>query len=367
MTGFPSAQTVIDLQGMTMTPMKTAFRAALLSSAALTLAACGDEAPTQAEGPVAEETLELTITSAITRPIDGGIADIHMLSNAEQGFEGVAIAAQRAGGLIVYDIDGFELQSLPSGRYGAISASPDFQLRGAALPLVAGLDLEDGALSLYGFVRENRELVAAPYSGFAPDNRPRALCGGDSNLSRLDLFVLTEGQLIEHWRISDTGRDTLTAERLDQIPAPFEARDCAYDPEGDALFLSSPVGEIARLGPSRAVEGMASIPASGLDVGVFAGARRLIVSSQDSLLLVNPNTLNTVESLRFGPGLTIPELVSPGAVDYSAQSYGGAYPDGVIGVSDSADNLLKFIALDYLERELSEPENRFAPMPPRES
>lgn len=340
------------------------------SCIALALAACGEQESdvetaqdAAAEDPQQDEERNVTVTGA-TEAVAGGAAAVTAIPQEVNSYDGLLLAAPNEGGLALYNVDGGLVSETGGPRYGGVAAAPAFQLRGSRLPLIAALDVQTGALDFYGVGGAESQIIAAPTAPIELGVEGRGLCEGEPTPSQLDIFVLDAESGGERWRLRDTGGDTLSAEMVGDLQTPFPARYCAYNPNTDTLFVASPAGQIARIGADGAAGQERELVVSGLSFGLVAGSPRLIATTDSEVLLLDPETLETVENLEFGPGLSIPGLEGPGAVFFSDDEYGGAYPDGVIIVADSSDQTLKLIDRGYLERSLVAPDNPFAPTPP---
>ena len=349
-------------------------RSALFSmaAAAALLAACGqdaaetDTAETQ-DGEQAQSQATDLVVTASSDELESPLTAVHALPNADIVYNGVVAGAPESGGLTIFNVDGGVVAEQAGPAYGSLAASSGFQLRGSALPLIAAANLETGTVDFIGFSAEQSALLEVPVSGLDTEIEIRAVCTADSDQSRLDFFALGADGQVERWRVRDTGAEQLSAERVTGFDAPFSARRCAYDPAGGALYVSSPLSQLARIDANGEATAQRDLNVSGMGFAVLSGQGNLAAATGDSVQLLDPNSLETSQTLTFGPGLTVPALVNPGALDVSGETYGGAYPDGFLAVSDGSDRMLKFIDYGYVERSLSEPENRFAPKPPRES
>lgn len=341
------------------------------SCLALAVAGCGEPENDAAQTETmpdsgeeqAEEERQVTVTGA-TAAVAGGAAAVTAIPQEVNSYNGLLLAAPNDGGLALYNVDGALVSETAGPRYAAVAAAPAFQLRGSRLPLIAALDLQTGELDFYGVGGAESQIIEAPVDPLDLGLEARGLCEGESSPSQLDIFVLGAEGGVERWRLRDTGGDRLAAEKTGDFQAPFPARYCAYDPQAGALFVASPAGQLARIGRDGETAAQKEIVVSGLSFGIVAGSPRLVATTDTEVLLLNPETLETVENLEFGPGLSIPGLKGPGAIFFSGDKYGGAYPDGVIIVADASDQTLKLIDRGYLERMLVAPDNPFAPTPP---
>lgn len=343
------------------------------SCIALALAACGEPdagsdgaAETSPESPqeqAQQEERNVTVTGA-TQVVAGGAAAVTAIPQKVNSYYGLLLAAPNEGGLALYNVDGELVSETDGPRYGAVAAAPAFQLRGSRLPLIAALDVQNDELDFYGVGGAESQIIEVPVNTVEPEVQARGLCEGEPTPSQLDIFLLGAEGGGERWRLRDTGADTLSAERVGRIETPFPARYCAFNPGDDTLFVASPAGQLARIGSDGAAQQQRELVVSGLSFGIVAGSPRLVATTDSEVLLLDPETLETVENLEFGPGLSIPGLKGPGAIFFSGDEYGGAYPDGMLIVADSSDQTLKLIDRGYLERELVAPDNPFAPTPP---
>lgn len=343
-----------------------------IAAAAALLTACGEDAvetdgAEPRNGAETENQAKDLVVTAASDELESALIAIQALPNADVVYNGVIAGAPESGGLTIFNVDGGVVAEQNGAAYGSLAASSGFQLRGSALPLIAAANLETGAVEFIGYSAEQSALLDVPVNGFDSEIEIRAVCSADSDPSRLDFFALGADGQVERWRVRDTGAEQLTAERMNGFDAPFSARRCAYDPAEDILYVASPLSQLARIDANGEATAQRDLNVSGLGFAVLSGQGNLAVTTGDNVQLLDPDSLETSQTLTFGPGLTVPALVNPGALDVSGETYGGAYPDGFLAVSDSSDRMLKFIDYGYVERSLSEPENRFAPNPPRES
>lgn len=340
----------------------SALHRILCCAAAAALAACGqpaDETGSPEAGAPGGPIL-INVTAA-AEPAPGGVLALAAMPREDEFWRGALFAASGEGGVVAYDADGADIASVDGPRYTSLAAAPDFQLRGADLPLLAGVD-GAGAITVYAFSRDQAALLETPTQPIAADAAPRAICAGDSSAAEFELVVLGESGGAERWQLRDVGEDLLAAERTAAFETPAPGRLCALNPENGDLYVGMPGVGVIRLSREGAPLGNSRIDAAGMAFGVFAGRRRVVATQPGGdVLMLDPETLEVAERASIIQGFSTPGVESPGAVAYTGATYGGAYPDGFLAIADLGDGRPKFIDRGYIGRRLAEPVNPFAP------
>lgn len=343
---------------------RPALRRLLCGAAVFALAACGqpaDQAGTPEAGAPGSPILINVTAAAEATP--GGILALAAMPREDEFWRGALFAAGGEGGVIAYDADGNVIVSQAGPRFTSLAAAPDFQLRGADLPLLAGIDAT-GAITVYAFSRDQSAMLETPTRPIGVEAAPRAICAGESSAAEFEIVTLGEAGGAELWRVRDTGEDTLAAERTAAFETPAPGRLCALNPETGELYIGMPGVGIVRLSDNGSQLGASRIDAGGMAFGVFAGRRRLVVTQPGGdVLMLDPETLEIAERASIIQGFSTPGVESPGAVTYTASTYGGAYPEGYLAIGDGGDGRPKFIDRGYIGRRLAEPVNPYAPGP----
>ncbi|GEM_PF-1516711 len=338
-------------------PIRAAALAALL-------AACGQQVEESGPGAQAETGPILINVTAAAEPTPGGVLALAAMPRTEDFWRGALFAASGDGGIVAYDADGAVIAAQEGPRYHTLAAAPDFQLRGADLPLLAALDIAAGEIAVYAFSRDQGALFLAPTQPIAAAIVPRGVCAASSGAGTFEFLVLGEAGGAERWRLRDTGETRLSAERLAALPFDAPARFCAVNGETGDLYTGTPGIGVTRMSEDGEVLAESGIAATNMTFGVFGGHRRLVVTQGDGeVLMLDPETLEVTEHTKITQGFSTPGVEAPGALAYTASTYGGAYPDGFLAVGDDDDGRPKFIDRGYIGRRLAEPENRFAPGP----
>lgn len=321
----------------------------------------GSEEAAEADPETAPILINVT---AAADAAPGGVLALAAMPRAGDFWRGALFAAPGDGGLVAYDADGNAILTEDGPRYSALATAPDFQMRGADLPLLAAVDAAAGGVSIYAFSRDQAAVFLAPTDPIAPDAVARGVCAASDEASSFTILILGEAGGAELWRLEDTGDQRLAASRVLAFDTPDVARLCTVDTETGDMYVSGPGTGVVRISSQGEVLAEVETSADGLAFGLFAGRRRVVATqSGGEVLMLDPETLETAETARITQGFSTPGVDTPGAVTYTARTYGGAYPDGFLAIGDSLDGRPKFIDRTYIGKRLVEPVNPFAPGP----
>ena len=261
------------------------------------------------------------------------------------------MAAARGGGLDVYDIDGARLTQASGPRLSSLAAAPGFQLRGADLPLIFGVETGQGGVRAYGFVRSSDDVLDLPIADIEMEGGAAALCLYREGVGFVELVVLGVGARAEIWRIQDDGGDIVSAQRQTALPLPSPARDCDVQPNGD-LILASPSGGLYRVSPDGVVLAESLLVAENIAAGDFLGRRLVLVSAdgRPELAIHDAATLEPLAPVALVQALSTPGVERPGAIAVTSDSFGSTYTSGVVALVDREDGRIKVIARDTFAR-----------------
>lgn len=288
----------------------------------LALAACGPQ-DDQAEVEIAPR-----IPSIETRAVDGfeavggQVVDFALLPN-RLPFLGRGIAALDGGGFALMDFAEGLASPLDGPRVGYLAAAPDFQLRGAAAPLLIAAGGELRAPQAWVFLAEEGQLIDMPLSPIATQAPIRAMCAERSTEALIDLIIFTEAGL-ERWRVSDRGGETLAAEMTSSEPVSQEIVACAT--------VNGELVGVTAAGVTRVLGGNAWGYADGADVTSVETSEGwwTIVArpEQQGASLIGP--LGEEVDVDFIEGLNTPSTPAPTRILASPENFGGAYSGGVL-------------------------------------
>jgi hypothetical protein len=295
--------------------------------AASSVAACGEQ-------PEETEAANDAIRSAPeieARAVDGytelggRVVDLALIPN-DQPFLGRGIAALEGGGFSVIDFAQGETQRIDGPRVGFLAAAPDFQLRGAAAPLVVAAGGALATPQAWVFLAVDGALVEMPIDPIAPEGVFRAMCAERATEALIDLVVFTDAS-IERWRVSDRGGDRLAAERMETSPTNQAIVACA-DVNGEIVG-------VAQSGTTRPLDGARWGFSDGSDVAPIQasdGWWAIVARPEEpGASLVGP--LRQEVAVVFSEGINTPSIPAPTQLVASSANFGGSFSSGVLAIA----------------------------------
>jgi len=253
--------------------------------------------PGQASPRAAPSKLVLVQATVETPPVshDGDAADdpafyVHPTDPAKSAI----IATDKKGGLLVYDLAGKLLQSLPDGKMNNVDLRHGFKLGGGSVTLVAASDRTRKAIALYTIDPDTRQLTNVADGVQATGlSDPYGLCMYRSRKGATYVFVSDPEGLVRQWKLVATPAGKVRATPVRDMKFDTQTEGCVADDDTGALYVAEEDVALWRLGaePSSkttptAVARVADNAALKDDlegVGLYAqagGKGYLVVSSQ---------------------------------------------------------------------------------------
>lgn len=286
--------------------------------------------------------------------VEGGAIAVDFVPDASAAWTGLIVTAPRDGGLDFYNADGEVVTRVTGPRLSSLAVSPNFALRGEALPLILGIDPQTGGVRGYVLLRSAPDAIEAPLAPIAVEGGASSLCFLREGAGFVEIAVLGREAVAEIWRISDNGGDLIAAERMRAVNLDGPARACAT--LDGVLFVSGPTMSLTRIDTRSGAQVEAGYNAIHLAAGTIAGRPVLIASNgqDETLRTFDARTLQSLAPIRIVDGLSTPGVARPGAVALSESSYGGAsYQSGLIAILDEDDGRVRVIARESFARDLA--------------
>lgn len=175
-------------------------------------------------------------------PVAGDAADdpaiwIHPTDFAQS----VIIGTQKQGALIVYDLDGKELQYLPDGNMNNVDLRYHFQLDNQAISLVAASNRSNNSIALYQLNPNTRQLenVAARVITATNMSEVYGLCLYYSmKTGDYYVFVNDKNGLVQQWRLFDNGQKQVDAELVRSFNVGSRTEGCVADDLTGDFYIS---------------------------------------------------------------------------------------------------------------------------------
>lgn len=261
-------------------------------------------------------------------------------------------------GLLVYGLDGRELQLLPVGRINNVDLRQRVRAGHGWMDVAVATQRDEHALALFGIDAEGtvRDLGRV----LTPLKDIYGVCTARGAEGDLQVFVNDKDGTLLHLRLAPTGADgqgPWAATELRRLHFGSQPEGCVVDEAGGRVFLGEEDRGVWSL-PLRAdVQGTAAQPQLILPVGgllqadteglaLYDGARGryLVVSSQgnDSYVVLDaapPHRLRGAFRIGLNAELGIDGTSETDGLEVTAQALGAAYPQGLLVVQDGHKHL----------------------------
>jgi len=265
----------------------------------------------------------------------------------------LVIGTDKQRGLLLYDLDGRVLQSLPDGRLNNVDVRDGFPMGGIASIVVAASNRSTRSISLYRLDPAARRLVRAGADIATGFNDPYGLCLYASRDGGYYVFVNDSGNgRFRQWRLRAEG-DGIRAERVREFTVGSQAEGCAADDESGALYVAEedvglwryraePDGANRRTRIDR-VGGGSGLVADLEGVAIWqgsAGSGYVVVSNQgaNSYAVYRREGDNAFVGLfRVGDGAAIDGASDTDGLAVTSRPLGARYPDGLLVVQDGSN------------------------------
>jgi 3-phytase len=261
------------------------------------VAAALNVSPGQAAPRTAPSKLALVQATMETQPVDhgGDAADdpaiyVHPTDPAKSAI----IATDKKGGMLVYDLSGKLLQSLPDGKMNNVDLRYGFKLGGKSVTLVTASDRTRKAIAIYTIDPDTRRLASVA-DGVQPTglSDPYGLCMYKNRKGATFVFIGDPDGGLRQWKLVATPAGKVRAEQVRDLKFDTQTEGCVADDETGALYVAEEDVALWKLDaePSsktapKAVARVADNPALKDDlegVGIYAqagGKGYLVLSSQ---------------------------------------------------------------------------------------
>jgi len=270
--------------------------------------------------------------------LGGDVTDLLLIPNA-QPFLGRGLVSLATGGFVAIDFAFGEHQAIEGPRVGFMTAAPDFQIRGEALPLVIGAGGELTHPRAWLYLVDDALMVEVPMDPISPDAPVLGLCAERTTAAYIDLVVLTP-DAAQTWRISDNGGEQLTAEMTHEEPLTRTTLQCAV--------VNHELAAVAASGATRVLGSSAWGFSDGVDVASAPsedGDWALVARPSEQMVSAVSPEGEEVE-IQLVAGLNTPSIAAPYAITASAANFGASFNAGLLMVADG--DRVNVIALDTL-------------------
>jgi 3-phytase len=141
------------------------------------------------------------------------------------------ISTQKQGALIVYDLNGQELQTLPDGRMNNVDLRDDFPLRAQTITLVAASNRTDNNIALYQVNATTRQLEPLVYTETVGlDDEIYGLCMyHNSSTHQYYIFINDKKGTVEQWEIFANTQGEITGQPVRRFEVGSQTEGCVAD------------------------------------------------------------------------------------------------------------------------------------------
>jgi 3-phytase len=227
-----------------------------------------------AHGSSAPATRTIEVTAPATTPPTGHVSatvetaptshsgdsadDPAIWINPQDPAASTVIATDKQGALLVYDLQGQLLQSLPVGRVNNVDLRDGFVLGGVPTSLVTFSNRTDNTIGIHAVDPETRLLRNVATQSVATGMPVLGACMYRSPGSgTVYAFVTSEAGAVQQWELSATEAGTVDATMVRSFSVGSMAEGCVADDEQGILYLAEESVGIWRYGaePTDAVTG----------------------------------------------------------------------------------------------------------------
>jgi 3-phytase len=271
------------------------------------------------------------------------------------GAQSLIIGTDKKRGLMVYEMTGRILQELPDGRMGNVDLRHDFPLGGVATAIVTAGDRSDDSIAIYAVDPSTRRLRNV---AFGTINAALAVYGSCMYRSGVNgafyVFITSKSGEVAQWRLLDTGKGTVNAERVRGFDVGSQIEACVADDELGVVYIgeervgiwkygAEPTsGQSRTLVDSTGPTGLLTPDVEGLTIFYgAAGTGYLIASTQgrDAFNVYRREGKNEyVVTFAIASGNGIDQVTHSDGVDVLGGHFGPAFPDGVFVSQDQTND-----------------------------
>ncbi len=302
--------------------------------------------------PVLE--VSATIETEPMQTGDDSADDTTLWVNPSDPTLSLVIGTNKQFGLVVYDLNGKEVQVLPDGRLNNVDHRDNFPLGDKKVSLVTAGNRSNNSIAVYRVNPETRRLenVAARSIGTI---EAYGSCMYHSQASgKFYYIVANKNGEVEQLELFDNGHGLVDARRARLFKVGTQLEGCVADDELDQLYIGEEnVGiwkyPAAPDAPASATkvdgvmpQGRLKADVEGLTIAYEKGGRGyLIASSQgNSTFVVYRREDNNayVKTFRIAAGDGVDKVSNTDGIHVSTENLGPMFPNGVFIAQDGSDD-----------------------------
>lgn len=208
--------------------------------------------PGQTAPQATPSTLALVQATMETPPVEhGGDAadDPAIFVHPTDPTKNAIIATDKKGGLMVYDLSGKLLQSLPDGKMNNVDLRGGFKLGGKAVTLVTASDRTRKAIAIYTIDPDTRLLTSVADGLQATGlSDPYGLCMYRNRKGATFVFISDPDGGVRQWKLLATPDGKVKAQQVRDLKFDTQTEGCVADDETGALYIAEEDTALWKLG-----------------------------------------------------------------------------------------------------------------------
>ncbi|WP_245159997.1 phytase [Blastococcus sp. CT_GayMR19] len=281
--------------------------------------------------------------------------DVAIWVNQADPARSTVIGTNKRAALLVYDLAGQLLQTLPVGEVNNVDVRPGFDLAGVPTSLVTVSNRTDDSIGIFAVdpvTRLLRDVAARKIT----TNMPILGACMYRNAAAGTTYVLVTSELgaVQQWQLTGTGAGTVDATMVRTFAVGSIAEGCVADDDTGALYVAEESGGIWRYGADPAAGSTRTLVAGASNSGPLVptiegltltygpnGTGYLFASSQgDSSFAVyrREGANDYVGSFEIVAGGSIDGAEGTDGIDVTTANLGPAFPSGVFVAQDGQNN-----------------------------
>ena len=217
-----------------------------------------DDGRQETAGEPASSRIAGVRAQAETAPVSHGkdaADDAAIWVNGRDPSRSTVIGTDKQGELLVYDLSGRQLQSLPVGDVNNVDVRAElgpgtgFPLGGRSVSLVTATNRSDDTIEVFVVDPDTRELRDVAARKITTDVPVYGLCMYRSEATgRFYAFVVSHDGELQQWELLATDQGTVDARKVRSLTLESDAEGCVADDELGALYVGEESRGIWRFG-----------------------------------------------------------------------------------------------------------------------
>ncbi len=291
--------------------------------------------------------------------------------NKKMPSESLVLGTNKKQGLLVYDLKGKFVQSIPHGHINNVDVRYGLTLKGKTVDIAASSNRSNNSLSLYTIDPATRKVNLATEVPLTMKD-PYGLCMGQKG-NQLSVWINDKSGLFEEYLVV-VEKNHLTAKKARHFSVGSQPEGCVVDDKTQRLFVGEEdvgvwVVDLAakQLAPQSVIKvgGVLTADVEGISIA-YQGYKKkdvLVISSQgdNSYVLVDTQSPYKVfGKFRIGlnPGKGIDGVSETDGLSVSTKDFGGQFSKGILITQDgynlmpSAAQNFKYVPWSFVQQGL---------------